>query len=427
MRAPLPIALALALGAVAPVAPAGAATPVTPDRVVAEAPEIRDVAADGRATAWAEADERGRVTAVLDPRVGRGGRRRFAAGIAAGEVTLGTDAAGRRVLVYTVCAGEVSCRLRRVDLRTRRSRPIAGIGGLILSPELARGRLAWIGSGGVLYRGLRGGRVRRQRVGGAIGLTGLDHDGRRLVVTGDVYTGRGNGATDLRLVRFGGARARTVHTVTFGAAYHVIRAPMLTGGHVDVVDALQEESATDVARISLRDGRRRRLAVGAHYVALAEGGGTFAYAMGSGLSGCPTGGDPRDEAEVAPASCRVVRTKDPFGARPRLLPRMLTIAPAATVLADGTAEVAGRLEDRTVRRGKVIARRGYAGAEIDVAVSPAGLEQPAFGPPARVVTDAEGRWVIRLAPDRIPRLVRAVTVEAPRAWSEDMAAVAPSP
>lgn len=404
--------------------PAGAA--VSPDRVMGEATEIRDLAVEGRVTAWAEADAKGRVTAVLDTNPARGGQRRFPAGVAGGEVTLGTDAGGRLVLVHTVCSGEVSCRLRRVEVRSGRARAVSGIGGLVLSPELARGRLAWIGSGGVLHRGLSGGRVRRQPVGRSIGLTGLDHDGRRLVVTGEVYTGRGRGATDLRLARFGRSRARTIHTMTFGKAYHVMRGPVLAGDHVDVIDATQEESASDVSRVSLRDGRRRRLALGAHYTVLAVGGGVTAYAMASGLSGCPTGGDPRAEAEVAPASCRVVRTKDPFSRTRRLLPRMLTIGPTPTLLPDGSAEVSGRLEARTVRAGKVIARRGFAGAQVDVAVSPAGLETPDFGPPTRVATDADGRWRLRLAPDGRARLVRAVTVDAPHAWTENMATVRPA-
>ena len=425
MTRPTTIVALLAAGTV--LAEAGSAAAAVADRVVAEVPGGSSVAVRGSSLAWQVAGPGG-AAAVLAP----GGSRtvqRFDAGRVGGEVTLGEDARGRRTLVFTRCERPGRCTLRQVDVRSGRQGVVAGVRGAIAEVALRRGRLAWIAGSRVLVRALTGGRTRRQFVGRGIEPDGLDHDGRRLVVTGSVAPRAGNGAFAVRLVAIGGSRVRFSWRREYGEQYRTVRDPILERDGVVVSASISNTGANDLTRISFARGRRRQVPVGAYFTALARDGARTAYVLAPGEGGCASGasGEPGFETPGAPASCRIVRAgADPVGGRERITPPELSLV-RRPVPAGGGVEVGGRLVTRTVRRGRVVARTGLAGAEVELQVAPASgreadLTAPLVFPPTgpRVVTDAAGRFALGLAPDPAERVVRALTVATPRAWSGDV-------
>jgi len=282
---------------------------------------------------------------------------------------------------------------------------------------LRRGTLAWLQGEVIRVRPLKGGASRAQAGAGEMDVQGLDHDGRRLVVVGFVDPEAGMGATELRLVELGSRRPRVLRNVTFGEQYHVMRDPVLSRGHVDVVDAFVEDVGYDLVRLPLRgDGRQERRGVGLRFTKFARGGGAAAYAASPGLGACQSGGPEYETDDYAPASCRIVRAgADPFGARERLLP--------PTIVLDATERaITGRLMRRVMREGRAVARRGVAG--VAVTVVPLDAKPGARGQEAR--TDAQGRFSVE--PGGKPgALFGAVTVGRPRAWAEDPVALQDPP
>lgn len=423
--APL-VALALAVLLLVP-------TAAQADRVVAEVSDSSSIAIDGSLLAWQETVAEGDNAVVLDD--GRT-RRRFNAGGFGGQVTLGDDERGRLTLVFTRCERESRCTLRRVDPRTGRARTVRGIVGSFVDVELRRGRLAWIARNAVRTRALAGGPTRRQGVGrGKIELSGLDHDGRRLVVVGEVEPEIGSAAFALRLVRFGSSRARSLTRVNSGEEYRTIREPILERDGVVLTRSNSDLGAGELLRVPV-DSRKRsvRVALGADFNALARGGGRTAYVQAPG-DGCASGasGVPGDDIPGAPASCRIVRASaDPFGTRARATPPVLELDEEATPAADGSAEVSGRLLTFSVRRGRVVGRDGVAGAAVEVQVGrpppnfdpeenrDPGLSFSEAGAPRTATTDGDGRFALILEPDAKDRIIRAVTAATPRAFSRDV-------
>jgi len=347
-----PLALGLLAATGVPQAAHGA-----PDIPVGEVEGSVALTVHGDTLAWIEYEE----TVVLRRPDGR--TQRFADANRTEELSLGRDARGRLVLVYPICATTRRCVLRRVDVRTGRRRTVAGIRGRISYPVLRRGVLAWVqgdGVGGVRTRALAGGPVRSQWVGRDLGVSGLDHDGRRLVVTGVTTSCCGQEDFDLRAVTLGSRRVRVLRSVTRGEDYRAMHTPELTGdGAVDVADADTEETAAVITRVPLDKPRRRTVRYfGMGFTTFARGGGQLAYVEAPSYLGCGSLIDPEDDdAGLVFGGCRIVRVgADPFGDDERTLPAEL-LSGKAVAEPGGGFRVGGQLRQRVFRNERKAAGR----------------------------------------------------------------------
>jgi hypothetical protein len=409
------------------------------DAVVAELPRDSPIAAYGGVVAWSDYDAAtGRYRLVIRrgdqaaPATIAGSRRAF-------DVSLGPDARGRVVALYTRCrTANHGCDVYRYDVGADSERKVAAVSSPARDeawPVQWRRRLAFARrertyavadkqSDGQFRpdpRGKRGGgtlvqcdvpyvtvlsahaRSRRLDRGLCAPTTGMSiRDGRIVQVT-DVNQGGAGSETQVRVLRADGGVARVL-----------ARSPGGEGGYSPFSSPSQSASAVWLTRTGLREGVRRgflRIGVASGRLTVVDSNaplagrvarderGTFWYVQGPEPGWDYHGEPPFCTSELQP--CRLVRASaSPFSSATRaLLPRLRFSVGESQDITSPSSEpivLSGDLTRAFVRNGTVLRRQPLGAVSLGLLRSN-DPEGPLAATGLTTTTDQAGRWSFSLS------------------------------
>jgi hypothetical protein len=426
------LALCALLTALVAPAPAGA------DAVVANLVRDTPVSAYGGWLAWSDYDaESQRYRLVLQvgdqtvPAAMRDSARAF-------DVSLGPDARGRIVALYTRCrTGDRGCDIYRYDVLARREHKLAGVSSPSLDeawPAQWRQRITFVRRARTYVmdgydhrpdpRGKRGGgplmdcdvpyvrtlpargAARRLDRGQCGVTTGMSIRGDSIVQVSDENQGGAGSESQVRQLRAGGGRSRLLARAGGGE-----------GGYSPFVSASQSASTVWLTRTGNRapanllriDIASKRLTEVAPHLPLAgrvarDERGVFWYVQGP---------EPPEEYDAEPPfcslgqPCRLIRASaDPFSALTRTLAPRITLSPAAAnAPAPGTGPVAiaGDVTSEIVRAGASLRRDPRRGVVVELLRSTGGAGQGTYATTGlTTTTDAAGHWAFAVSPPPSP-------------------------
>jgi hypothetical protein len=404
------------------------------DDVVAQLPRDTPIAAYGGVVAWSDYDAvAGRYRLVIQ-RGEHAARAPIAGSRRAFDVSLGPDARGRVVALYTRCgtAGH-GCDVYRYDVGARRERKVASVSSAARDeawPVQWRDRLAFVRrarayvvdglslrpdprgkrGGGMLIQcdvpyvkalGARAPSLRLDR-GSCAPTTGMSIRGDRIVQVTDVNQGGAGSETEVRVLRADGGAARVLARSGGGeGGYSPFSSPSQSASAVWLTrTGLREGVATGFLRI---DVASRRLTVVDPHLPLAgrvarDERGTFWYVQAP-----EPGWDYHAEPPFCTSAfqpCRLVRASaSPFSAGTRVLPARLRFSVGdrqdITVLSSEPILLSGDLARPVVRRHTESRREPLGGVSLELLRSeePEGLT---VSTGLTTTTDHEGRWSFSL-------------------------------
>lgn len=413
------------------------------DDAVADLVRETPISAYGGAVAWSAYDAAsGRYALVIHQRAATTAAR-MATARRPFDVSLGPDAAGRVVALYTRCrAATRGCDVYRYDLRARRERRLAAVSSPVFDeawPAQWRGRIAFVRRArahvkdGERYRPDPTGRgpvmacdvpfvkavssrapsrrLDRSECGTTTGVAIRD-------ATIAVVTDAGL-KSQVRLLRASGGAARILARTSGGelGGYSPFASPNLSRSAVWLTRTGRREGvAQGFLRIGLRDRRLVTVPEGLTFgdAIARDERGRFWYIQGP---------QPDFDAESRCAAvlepCRLVRASaSPFSNTPRtLLPRLDLDTGDRDNISAFAADppvLSGRLVRPVIRRGAVVRTVPMPGVTLDL-LRTSSLSEP--GPYAQTgrstTTDANGRWTFTLS-DPPPRQALVVVAAGPR-------------
>ncbi|HUR85192.1 MAG TPA: hypothetical protein VMY78_07595 [Solirubrobacteraceae bacterium] len=420
------------------------------DDAVADLVRETPISAYGGAVAWSAYDAAsGRYALVIRQR-----ETTTAARVASArrpfDVSLGPDAAGRVVALYTRCRTPTrGCDVYRYDLRARRERRLSAISSPVFDeawPAQWRGRVAFVrrarahvkdgddhrpdrtGRGPVmacdvplvktLSSRAPSRRLDRSQCGTTTGVAIRD---ATIAVVTDIDQGGAGSDSQVRALRASGGAARILARTTGGeGGYSPFASPNLSRSAVWLTRTGRREGvAQGFVRIGLRDRRLVTVPEGLTFgdAIARDERGRFWYIQGP---------QPDFDAESRCAAvlepCRLVRAAaSPFSSTPRTLLARLALDVAdfdtITAFAADPPVLSGRLVRPVIRRGAVVTTVPVPGVTLDL-LRTSSLSEP--GPYAQTgrstTTDANGRWAFSLR-DPPPRQTLVVVAPGPRVAS----------
>jgi len=443
---PATIARHLSLAALAVVAALLAPAPVSADESVAELARDPPIAAYGGALAWSDYDA-GAARYRLVVRQGDAtAPARTATAQRAFDVSLGPDAKGRVVALYTRCRTATrGCDVYRYDLRTRRESKLASVSSPSLDeawPAQWRTRITFArrartrvisgfdhrpdprGRGPLLACDIPyvktitsrapSRRLDRSQCGAAVGLA---IRGETIAHVSDVNQGGAGSQSQVRLLRTSGGAARILARTAGGeGGYSPFVSPNLSASSVWLTRTGQRQQVQQgFVRIELSSRRMTTIASNVNLAGRVarDDRGAFFYLQGPEPHFDYHGDPPFCRSTLEP--CRLVRASaSPFSATPRtLLPRLrISGAPSGTInaFAADPPVLSGDLTSAVVRGGEVVLRQPVPGVALSL------LRDPEPGPFAATglttTTDPAGRWsfALRQPPPQIVLAVLAPTL-----------------
>jgi hypothetical protein len=419
------------------------------DDAVAELTRDTPVAAYGGAVAWSAYDaasqryalviRQGDTTAPAPIRTAR----------TAFDVSLGPDARGRVVALYTRCRTATrGCDVYRYDLRARREGKVAAVsspsfdeawpaqwGGQITFARRARAHLVDgydhrpdpRGRGPVLdcdipyvralTPGARSRRLDRSQCGAT---TGMAIRGSTIVQVTDINQGGAGSESQVRRLRTRGGAARILARTGGGeGGYSPFRAPSLSDSAVWLTRAGRREGVVPgFLRIDLRSARLTTVPAQTAGRIARDEHGTFWY-----IQAGPPDFDGDQSCALVLEPCRLVRASaSPFSSTPRRLLARLTIAGAPTQVITAFAAdpqvLTGELTRAIVRGGTVIGSDPVPGAGLTLLRTDDQSEPGPFTPTGlTATTDLAGRWSFTV-PGTSPRAVLVVVAPGLRIATE---------
>jgi len=417
-----------------------APAPAAADDVIAGVPRATPISAFDGILAWSSYDDRTARYALVIDRKGKAARAPVADMTRPFDVSLGPDARGRVVALYTRCHSAITaCDVYRYDVASGREHKVRAVSSPDADeawPTQWRDRVAFVrraktivmsgydhrpdprGKRGdgvlmacdvpyvrVLKAGASSRRLDRSQCGTT---TGMSIRGDRIVQVSDENQGGAGSEGQVRLLRSGG-----------GAARILARAGGGEGGYSPYASASQSASAVWLTRTGNRkprnflriDVRSGRMSEVDPHVPLAgrvarDEHGTFWYLQGhepdeEGDPSCPQRPVP---SQLQP--CRLIRASaDPFEPARRTLAPRLTLAPA---IADGIygkftdkLAVTGQLRRDIVSGGRLVGSLPLAGVALELlsgGSSIADVGTPFRATGVTTTSDATGRWSFPLSP-----------------------------
>jgi hypothetical protein len=428
------------------------AAPAGADDAVADLAADTPLSAYGGALAWSDYDAASERYALVI----RQGEATAAAPIAkarrAFDVSLGPDARGRVVALYTRCrvarrgrAAERGCDVYRYDLRTRRESKLASVSSPKLDeawPAQWRGRIAFArrarahtidgynhrpdprGRGPLLdcdipYVKTLASRAASRRLDrsqcGAT--TGTALRGETIVVTTDINQGGAGSESQVRRLRTGGGAARILQLTRGGeGGYSPFVAPTLSSSAVWLTRTGRREGVQQgFLRIDLQSARLTTVPANLNFTGsiARDERGRFWYVQGP-----EPDFDFELPCDLVLEPCRLVRASaSPFSSTPRtLLPRLLIDGRSDLIMAFAADPpvLAGELSRTIVRKGAVVGREPVAGVALTL-LRTGSIEQPGSFIPTGLTTttDANGRWAfaLRTPPPQIALAVQAAALK----------------
>ncbi|MCA1680379.1 MAG: hypothetical protein LC777_16215, partial [Actinobacteria bacterium] len=419
------------------------------DDAVADLVRETPISAYGGAVAWSAYDAAsGRYALVIHQRA-RTTAARMATARRPFDVSLGPDAAGRVVALYTRCRTATrGCDVYRYDLRARRERRLKAVSSAVFDeawPAQWRDRIAFVRRArahvkdGYDHRPDRTGRgplmacdvpfvktlssrtpSRRLDRSECGTTTGVAIQDATIAVVTDINQGGAGSESQVRLLRASGAAARILARTTGGeGGYSPFASPNLSRSAVWLTRTGRREGvAQGFLRIGLRDRRLVTVPEGPFGGAIArDERGRFWY-----IQGPQPDFDSESRCAAVLEPCRLVRASaSPFSNTPRtLLPRLaLDVGNRDTITAFAADPpvLSGRLVRPVIRRGAVVTTVPMRGVTLDL-LRTSSLSEP--GPYAQTgrstTTDANGRWAFTLS-NPPPRQTLVVVAAAPRVAS----------
>jgi hypothetical protein len=420
------------------------------DDVVASLTRGTPISAYGGALAWSEYDAASDRYALVVQRGGRTARAPIANAARPFDVSLGPDARGRIVALYTRCRrATTGCDVYRYDVASGRERRVAAVSSPDSDeawPAQWRGRLTFVRrartyvmsgydhrpdprgkrGGGVLMdcdvpyaRTLSpGGRSRRLDRSQCGTTTGMSLRATRIVQVSSEDQGGAGSESQVRLLRTGGGAARILARAGGGeGGYSPFASPSLSASAV-YLTRTGDRRPHNFLRIDLRSGRLGELDP---HVPLAgrvtrDEHARIWYVQGpepdeNGDSGCSA----RTYA-AALQPCRLVRaSSDPFTPPLRVLVPRLTLSPPAADHIHGLytdkLTLSGDLRRDIVAGNAIVRRLPVAGVQVELLrnrPAPMTFDTPFDITGASAPSDALGHWSFPL--NRPPALAHVVVI-----------------
>lgn len=392
-----------------------AAAPARADDLVAQLTRDTPIAAYGSTVAWSAYDATAKLytlelgQAGLAPTVAavRGSRTPF-------DVSLGPDATGRVVALYTRCShGTTGCDVYRYDVAGRRETRVAAVSAptadeawpvqwgnlLAFVRRHAKGGTGEVPECDVPYvKALNSSAPSRRLDRGSCGeTTGISIQGTSIV---QVTFGTPPSATrfdsQVRLLSAHGGASRLLARQGSGEESNDFASPTQTAATVFVTRSGSHVASTFVA-IDLRTGRRTEVAAHANLTGPLAAG--FYYVEGGEFrgEGC---------TDAAPVPCRLVHASaSPFSPTARsLLPKLTISAPSDTelpVFGDPFA-LSGRLTQTVVTGSRVVRTDPLGGVRIAIVrrtddPTQTGLHESFQATGLSATTADDGSWSLPLA------------------------------
>jgi hypothetical protein len=402
------LAAACALAVLAALA---VSVPARADTAVVELQRTTPIAAYAGSVAWSAFDRpSGRYRLMVRTPAGT-----QAAAVAPSsvpfDVSLGSDARGRIVALYTRCAP--GCDVYRYDVVARREtlvRAVSSPNEDEARPAQWRDRIAFVrrhptGGTGELkdcdvpfVRDLTSARPSRRLDRGSCGRAdGMSIRGTRIIEVTVGSPPHTRFASQVRRLSAGGGPVRVLAAQTFGEESNLFASPTQSARSVWVT-RVGAHPAPAFVRLDAATGSRTEVAArtGLLGPAARDERGAFWYVEGQGFdAGCGN-----------PVPCRLARASaSPFSAAPRTLtPRLTISAPSDTVpgpLWTDPFVLSGRLTATVVAGGRVVATEPVAGvpvallARVDDPAAP-GLHEGFAPTGTSTATRADGTWSIAL-------------------------------
>lgn len=419
------------------------------DDAVAELTRDTPIAGYGGAVAWSAYDAASQRYALVVRQGDTTAPAPIATARRAFDVSLGPDARGRVVALYTRCRTATrGCDVYRYDLRARRERKVAAVSSPSFDeawPAQWRDRITFArrarahvvdgydhrldprGRGPLLacdipyVRALTpGARTRRLDRSQCGATTGMAIRGATIAQVTDIDQGGAGSESQVRLLRARGGAARILARTGGGeGGYSPFTAPNLSASAVWLTRTGRREGVQQgFVRIDARSARLTTVPADTGGRIARDERGTFWYVQPG-----PPDFDGEQSCALVLEPCRLVRAAaDPFSSTPRTLLPRLTIAgaPGMIILASAADPrvLTGDLTRAIVRRGAVVGHEPVAGAELTLLRTDDQSEPGPFTPTGlTATTDPAGRWSFTL-PGSSPQAVLAVIAPALRIASE---------
>jgi hypothetical protein len=405
-----------AAGALASLAVLAAAVPARADTAVAQLTRDTPVAAYGATVAWSAFDQAsGRHRLMMRTPAGTAPAA-VATSAAAFDVSLGPDAGGRIVALYTRCTP--GCDVFRYDVLARREVRLRSVSSPREDeawPTQWGSRVAFVrrhptgGRGEIrqcdvpFVRDVGSARPSRRLDRGSCGRAeGLSIRGTRII---EVTFGSPPGtrfASQVRRLSAAGGAVRVLAAQTSGEESNEFASATQSTSSVFVTRVGVHPTPAFV-RIDAATGRRTEVAARTGLVgpAARDERGVFWYVEGPGRR------SDDDCGEAVPVPCRLVRASaSPFSSVPRTLTPRLTISAPSDAQVPGPLwtdpfVLAGRLTRSVVARGALLRDDPVAGVALELLARVADPAAPglheAFAPTGTTATTgADGRWSVTL-------------------------------
>jgi hypothetical protein len=403
------------------------------DDAVADLARDTPISAYGGAIAWSSYDATSKRYAlvirqgdVTAPAPVRAAPRAF-------DVSLGPDARGQIVALYTRCStGGHGCDVYRYELRTRHERRLAAVSSPAFDeawPAQWRDRIAFVrrararvvyGDGYRIDRSGRGGliacdvpfvktlsaraasrRLDRSQCGTTTGVAIRD---AAIVVVTDINQGGAGSESQVRLLRADGGRTRILARTTGGeGGYSPFSSPNLSRTAVWLTrSGARQQVVQGFLRIDIRSARLTTIGAGTYIAGRVarDERGTFWYVDGPEPDWDYDLEFPYCRSRLQP--CRLVRASaSPFSSTARaLLPRLRIDGGESMQLTIPTGKppvITGDLTRLVVRGGRLAGREPVPGVALDV-LRTADVTQPGPLSPTGLsaTTGADGRFSLTL-------------------------------
>lgn len=405
------------------------ATGARADDYVASVPRDIPIAAYGGVVAWSDYDASARRYRLQLSAAGgsvaapiRSNRQPF-------DVSLGPDARGSTVALYTRCTrsnGTKGCDVYRYDVRGRREARVRAVSSPRVDeawPVQWHKHLAFIrrrptGGGGrgafahcdLIYGKRLGARAPSRRLprGTCAFTTGLSMRGKRIIQVTEGNAGQSETVeTQVRRLSVRGGKVKVLARTRYSEEPHSFFAPSqsMSGIWLTHIGVFRPAS---FVHIEPRSGRRREVRAHANLTGsfARDERGRFYYLESPAGENC---------MDAGPVPCRLASAAtSPFASRPRTLLPELTISAPSRPPSTGPYVLSGRLTVTVVRRGTVARKDPIAGVPIELLRR---VEDPALPAPhetfrptgALAVTGADGRWSYALPAPPPSQALSAVT------------------
>lgn len=398
------------------------------DDVVAELARDTPIAAYGGVVAWSSYDAGSGAYRLVIRRRGEVARAPIAGARRAFDVSLGPDARGRIVAVYTRCRTTTRrCDVYRYDVQARREHKIAAVSSPTQDeawPVQWGDRIAFVrrarayavdgysprpdprgkrGGGRLLdcdVAYVKSGRAPSRRLdrGLCAETSGMSIRGERIVQVTDLDQGGAGSETQVRLLSARGGVVRVLARAGGGeGGYSPFSSPSQSASAIWLTRTGNREPS-DFLRLDLATRRLRGVRPGVRLAGrvVRDERGTFLYVQAPEPPEEDYGQPPFCTSTLEP--CRLIRASaSPFSARPRaLMPRLrLAIAGWRDIgaLFTDPPVVSGDLTRSIVRRGAVVRREPRPAVALELLRSADPEGAGPFVPTGLIATtDASGRW-----------------------------------